>query len=420
MSVGTGELVRLLSGRLPRKPEALAALRDRRLRALVRSAYERVPYYRALFDDAGLGPRDVRSADDLRHLPVSTRDALRAAGEGARARGVDWSATRVVHTSGSSGKPWAVHRTRAEDRLRRAVEFRSMRHTGIRPTDVIALLGAVRNAPRRPLERCGLFRVIEVSPLLPVERQIERLREIRPSVFWVYPTALRALLAAAESLEAVIEPRMVVTSAEPLDEPLRRRAFDRRPIETRNFYGSAEIGRIGWECGEHRGLHVNVDCVILELLEDDDLPGAGRSVVATNLNSHAMPFLRYRLGDRCAWVEGGCPCGSPLPLIRPPVGREWDVLRLPSGRMVSPWGLNVFLRDLPGLLQFRFVQKRRDRLEVQLRFSRPPASATLESLRERIASHLGEPISIEIAPVDAIGEGTLKFRSFLSELERED
>jgi hypothetical protein len=88
--------------------------------------------------------------------------------------------------------------------------------------------------------------------------------------------------------------------------------------------------------------------------------------------------------------------------------------------MVSPWALNVFLRDLPGLLQFRFVQKRRDRLEVQLRFSRPPASATLESLRERIASHLGEPISIEIAPVDAIGEGALKFRSFLSELERED
>ena len=75
----------------------------------------------------------------------------------------------------------------AENRLRRAVEFRSMRWAGVRPRDVVASLGPLRDVPRSPLRQLGLYRTQQVSPLLPVDQQIQRLREIQPSVFWVYP-----------------------------------------------------------------------------------------------------------------------------------------------------------------------------------------------------------------------------------------
>jgi phenylacetate-CoA ligase len=415
VSTGAGELLRILAGRLPGGAE-LEAIRLRRLRALADHAYRNVPYYRARFDRAGLQPRDLRAVADLRHLPISTREELRAAGPEGVARGFDLAAGRSMRTSGSSGKPWTIFRTPAEDRLRRATEFRSMRWAGVRPSDVVASLGPLRDRTRRPLQRLGLYRTLQVSPLLPVEEQIRRLHEIRPSVFWVYPSALRALLQASGTLESVIEPRLMITSAEPLDDLLRRRSGADGRFATRNFYGSVEIGRIAWQCSASAGLHINADCVILELVDDTEVPGAGKSVVVTNLNSHAMPFLRYRLGDRCELVAEPCSCGAPLPLMKAPVGRDWDVIRLPSGRLLSPWGFNIFVRSLEGLLQFRFVQTSLDRIVVKLRFAAPPDPSLLAALRAEVERHVGEPMRIELELVDAFAEDALKFRSFLSEL----
>jgi phenylacetate-CoA ligase len=417
LSASTLELARLLAGRLPGGAE-LEAIRLRRLRRLVEYAWANVPYYRALWERAGFEPRDLRSVADLRRLPITTRDELRAAGPDGVGRGVDLAACRAARTSGSTGKPWTVYRTHGEHRLRRALEFRSMRCAGVEPRDVMASLGPLRDVPRSPLRWAGLYRTLQVSPLAAVGEQIRRLREIRPSVLWVYPSALRALLGDGGTLASVIEPRMVITSAEPLDDLLRRRAgADDGRFVTRNFYGSVEIGRIAWQCAVGDGLHVNADSVILELEDDRDVPGAGKSVVATNLLSHAMPFIRYRLGDLCEPLEGDCPCGAPLPRIKAPVGRDWDVIRLPSGRLLSPWGFNVYVRALDGLLQFRFVQTSLDRLRVLLRFSTPPAAGTLAAFREQLLRHVGEPMRIDLELVDAFEEGALKFRSFLSELQ---
>jgi phenylacetate-CoA ligase len=417
VSTGTLELARILSGRLPGGAE-LEAIRLRRLRALADYAYRNVPYYRTLFLGAGIEPRDLRSVADLRHLPVSTREQLRAAGRDSVARGIDLTAGVSARTSGSSGRPWTIYRTHAENRLRRANDLRSMRLAGVRPTDVVATLGPLRDRPVSLLRMLGLYRTEQVSPLLPVEQQIERLRAIRPSVFWVYPSALRALVEASGALEAVVEPRLLITSAEPFDDVLRHRVgADRGGYLIRNFYGSVEIGRIAWQCGAGTALHVNADCVILELEDDLDVAGAGKSVVATNLNAHTMPFIRYRLGDLCATVDRPCPCGVPLPLIEPPVGRDWDVIRLPSGRLLSPWGYNVHLRSVAGLLQFRVVQKRLDHVVVVMRFAAPPAPSVLAELRGRLEHHTGEGVGFELELVDAFEEsGRLKFRSFISEL----
>ena len=114
------------------------------------------------------------------------------------------------------------------------------------------------------------------------------------------------------------------------------------------------------------------------------------------------------------------PCGVPFPRIKPPVGRDWDVIRLPSGRLLSPWGFNIFVRSLEGLLQFRFVQKSLDRIVVKLRFAAPPDPAVLTTLRDQFARHVGEPITVELELVDAFEEGALKFRSFISELAVSD
>jgi phenylacetate-CoA ligase len=79
--------------------------------------------------------QDIRSVGDLRRLPVSSRERLRAAGRDRTSRLVDPATCKTMYSSGSTGQPWPVYRSRADDRLRRAVELRSMIAAGIRPRD---------------------------------------------------------------------------------------------------------------------------------------------------------------------------------------------------------------------------------------------------------------------------------------------
>jgi len=180
---------------------------------------------------------------------------------------------------------------------------------------------------------------------------------------------------------------------------------------------TVEVGRVAWECAAGEGLHINTDCSILELEDEGGVSGAGKSVVITNLNSRASPYIRFRLGDLCEFIERPCSCGSPLPLMKPPAGREWDVIRLPSGRLMAPWALNSILRKVENLLQFRLVQKRVDLLVLQLQFPAEPPAGLLDALSERLRQQIGEPLTLRIETVHQFIDEALKFRAFISEVD---
>ena len=82
-------------------PEELRELQERKLRRVVRHAYERVPFYRERFRHAGIHPEDIRTLEDLRCIPVTTKRDLQLAGpERTLAEGVDPSACTLLRKSG--------------------------------------------------------------------------------------------------------------------------------------------------------------------------------------------------------------------------------------------------------------------------------------------------------------------------------
>ena len=127
------ELQRLLRNRhLP--PAELRKLQEGKLRAVIGHAYENVPYYRTLFRSAGLRPQDVHTLEDLQRVPITSKEALRAAGvEGALARGVDPSTCEVNRSTGSTGKPFASYHSHQEATTEAMVGFRALHTAGVRP-----------------------------------------------------------------------------------------------------------------------------------------------------------------------------------------------------------------------------------------------------------------------------------------------
>lgn len=170
-----------------------------------------------------------------------------------------------------------------------------------------------------------------------------------------------------------------------------------------NRYASQEFGVLAQECPSGR-LHLNTASYVFELLSlENDMPAApgqvGR-VVVTDLFSHAIPLIRYDLGDLAIADPDPCPCGNPTPVLGELRGRLVEMILDTRGQLVSPFVLVNSLREVSGITQFRFCQSHADRYELTL-------VATLHFEEEKRVEHLlrqylGETASISINRVNHI------------------
>jgi phenylacetate-CoA ligase len=136
-----------------------------------------------------------------------------------------------------------------------------------------------------------------------------------------------------------------------------------------NRYASQEFGVLAQECPNGR-LHLNTASYVFELLalEDDTpaSPGQLGRVVVTDLFSHAMPLIRYDIGDLAILNPETCPCGNPTPRLGELQGRLVEMILDTRGQMVSPFVLVNNLREVSGITQFRFIQKTANEYELML------------------------------------------------------
>jgi phenylacetate-CoA ligase len=396
--------------------DELKSLRDRKLRVMIRHAFETVPYYRALFTSAGLSPKDVQSTDDLKKIPVTTKEDLTMAGlDNILTRGTEKGACSICRTSGSSGKPFSTYLGRRERMIRRLLGLRRLVDAGFRPLDRVCILcDPVQSSGRR-------FRTRYLSLALPAQQQIEFLQEMQPTILKGWPSCLRVLLHhAGYQLGHFIKPRIVVTSGEMCDEEFRRALAADLKTEVFDFYGAGEFGPIASECHAHQGLHVNADQLIVECLDDDQTNGTCGSgeIVMTSLYSFTMPFIRYRIGDRGSIQERPCPCGSSFPLLTALQGQRNYTVSLPDGRLLSIAALvNTALRPFPTLHKFRLIQESIGQFVLETAFLEQPTTEIISRIRGRICDFLGSGVELSIVVVDSIDEeGVRKFGNFVSRL----
>ncbi|MEJ2718767.1 MAG: hypothetical protein P8182_16840 [Deltaproteobacteria bacterium] len=400
--------------------DELAHLTDKKLTAVIRNAYEHVPYYRSLFRTAGVTPEDIRTVEDLSKIPVTTKEDLRAAGiENTTAQWIDLSECYEKLTSGSTGKPFSTYRTKSELATLRAVQMAASISMGFRPRDRLAQVGGAPRIRRRAHHRLGLYVRTAFSISLPADELAQRLKEYQPTVLLITPSGLRSFVHNLDyPLSRVIRPRMIILGGEVFDESLKNRVQADLGGEWFDSYGAFECGQIAWECPRHEGLHVNSDYVFIEYLPSGDTTGdAGvGTAVITNLFAFAQPFIRYKLGDLCVPLNKRCSCGRSLPLIDHPMGREDDMVKLPSGRLMTQNVFHYSLAKCTGVEQWRVIQESEEQFVVKLVMPEKPDGEMLEDLRAKCLQYLGEPVRVDIQLVDFMEDETEKFRTFISKV----
>lgn len=368
----------------------LEAMQARRLRAIVAHAHATVPLYRERLEAAGIAPADVRSLADLAHLPLLTRADLEPPEPERRlSSSFPREALRVSRTSGSTGRPITFHRDPYDHRLRKALFVRALHAAGFRLGQPMLLLSRKPGSPPP-----AWMRWHHAGRDDPPEQHLAAWRERRPRAVYGMGTPLRRL---AELLLDEPRPRhraaMVFSTGETLDRAGRRLLEQAFGGPVFDIYGSCETGTAAFECAEHAGLHVAEDAVLVELLP---VPGSEAArLVLTSLVSHAVPLIRYEIGDLAVpGPEAPCACGRTFRRLARIQGRIIDCLRRQDGSLVSPYAVETVLEQVRGVSRFQVVQHRPDAVEVRLQG--PSVAAVAEGARRALGSLLGPGLQVEV------------------------
>jgi phenylacetate-CoA ligase len=219
------------------------------------------------------------------------------------------------------------------------------------------------------------------------ERNIPLINAFRPGVIHSYGSYLEALFARLHATgEPFHRPAAVGFGGDGLSDQARRMIGEEFGIPAFSLYSSVEAPSIAFECGEHRGLHVNEDVYPLRVVDASGRglpPGEEGEVVVSNLVNRAMVLLNYNLGDLAALLPGPCPCGRVLPLMSFPSGRADDWLERASGERVHPSAVYPLFREEAAVLQFQVAQSGPSGFDVSLvtaaSFRRAEAEARLRA-----------------------------------------
>jgi phenylacetate-CoA ligase len=400
----------------------LERLQALKLQKLVRHAYTRVPYYRRLFDSVSIRPQDVRELRDLRHLPLTSKKEMNEMSLPEKmAAGIHPDRCRTCATSGTTGIPLKIYHTPADATVMSLGWARAFLSRGMRPWDKIgAFIGQKDVREKRSwYEYLGIWRKREISNWDSPEIWIKALREWKPPVLIGYEMSLTMLSEAVLKSKANgISPKMIFHSSTILEDS--RRHYIESALQTRiiDVYGSDEAGCIAWECGECSAYHVSSDMVIVEIVNNGEpvSPGEEGQIVITNLNSHAMPFIRYLQGDIGRFSVKEPLCKRGLPLMERVLGREDDFIFLKNGRKVSSQPFYHCIDPVPGIRRWKLRQEEIDKICVKVEPGAGFSEHTTETIANNIRRLVGGEAEVFVSAGAITVDPSVKFRAVRSEI----
>jgi phenylacetate-CoA ligase len=340
----------------------------------VRHAFDHVEHYRKAFEDRGVHPDDIRSLEDTRLLPFTSKADLRANYPFGMFAVPREQVSRVHASSGTTGKPTVVGYTSEDLRTWSSLMARSIRAAGGRPGDVLHVaygyglftggLGAHYGA-----EALGCT-VVPVSGGQ-TERQVQLITDFAPRVIMVTPSYFLSVLDEMERVG--IDPRETslevgIFGAEPWTQAMRAEIEERAGLHAVDIFGLSEVmgPGVAQECVESKdGLHIWEDHfypeVVNPLTDEPVAEGQVGELVFTSLTKQAMPVMRYRTRDLTRLLPGTSRPG--FRRMEKVTGRTDDMM-IVRGVNVFPTQIEEIILGVPGLSPyFQCVLSRPGRMD---------------------------------------------------------
>ena len=398
---------------LPR--EVLEALQLKRLKQVVQRVYHTVGFYRKSFDKAGVTPDDIKTLDDLRRFPFTTKQDLRDNYPFGMFAVPMSSIVRLHASSGTTGRSTVVGYTKRDIETWSELMARCFVAAGVTKNDII------HNAYGYGLFTGGLGAHYGAEKLgasvIPMsggntKRQIMILQDFGPTAICCTPSYALNLAEQGKAMGIdmrSLKLRVGVFGAEPWSDKMRQEIENVLGITALNIYGLSEImgPGVAMECIEGRnGMHIFEDHFLVETIHPDTgevlPPGESGELVFTTITKEAFPLIRFRTRDISRLLTEPCRCGRTLHRMDRVTGRSDDMLII-RGVNVFPSQIEAVLLAIEGVEpQYQLIVDRTgnlDTLEIQVEvgeqiFANADEVRVLQNMERRIVKDIKDYLGV--------------------------
>jgi len=373
-----------------------------KLSEILRYGYRYSRAIRSRFDAVGVKPERVKDLKDLEKLPITKKtDLVNAQKQTPPFGGFEIvpkkGIRRIYFSPGSVFEPgeWDYEDIRWAQALFAC---------GVRKGDVVLNTFNYHLTPLAfMLDESLRMLGASVVPVGPgnLSMQIQLMRQLDVTGFMGTPSLLMSLVEAAEGMSLDLKKdlslKVAFVGAEMFPESLRQKLEGKLGIFIRQVYGTVDVGCLGYECPEKKGMHIPED-VIVEIVDTETGKqleiGATGEIVATTFNK-VFPMIRFATGDLSYLIGNPCPCGRTSPRLGKILGRTDQVTKV-WGIFIHPWQVDEVMARFPWVGNYQIVVTRkeyRDEMTVYIELKEDVAEQM--DLRRRVEREMEEVLKVK-------------------------
>lgn len=334
-------------------PEELRKRNEQRFLEIFRKAYDKSPFYHKLYTEAGIKKEDIKCLDDIKKLPVITKDMIKSYADEVLT--VPRCKVIAANTSGTTGTPLRIYESWSSIWRSQAYTYCARKRNGF-------IYGQRLVSLRGHLDRQTCYLKVHISNTLylssyninhqTISQYYDQIVNFKPVAIEGYPSSLYTLALFMKEAELRVKIPVAFTSSETLLDYQRILIQDRLGAELYDNYGMTEQTIYLQEAYNHQGYYEMPGYSINEYLEDGE--------ICTSLINEAFPMIRYRSNDVMEMVE--TTEGNPQIVVKRVEGRKEDFLYCKDGSRIMR--LDFLFKDVKHVKMSQLIQNENGTLEV--------------------------------------------------------
>lgn len=386
-------------------PEQVTAWQNERLQALVKHVYEHTKYYRRIFDERGLTPKDIQTIDDLKKLPIINKEIANANHDEIVPDNLSSFRYRNSRTGGTTGEPMQFFLDENTWGYTSAAKLHAWMTTSYQYGDKFVAMGSASLFAKKPsLLRRIYDKIRNEYPLNTVnltdelcEKYIAFIKKNKIRFIYGYAASIYIFTSyVAKHHIDLKQIEAVFTTSENLTDAYRElieRTYDCRVMDC---YGANDAGMTAYEVSLH-SYHVgyNALCEIINPIEENT-----GSLLTTNLVNYTFPLLRYQFGDEVELLPSVDESEYNGQVIRRVLGRTSDVMRLENGHNMTATGFSMIMQEFD-IVAFYFNKTGVNEVTLTVQPIEDKYTKEQEAeIRKTIQRYIGDDAALNIVYVD--------------------
>lgn len=378
-------------------PEEIREIQQQRLVKLLLHAWKNTDYYKEVLSECNVVKDGKVNLDNFENIPFLTKEIIRSEFHRLKAKDHPSYSNR---TGSSTGEPVEYLQDNTYWDINVATK---LYHFAMHGKEIGALEMKIWGSDRDIVnDTTGMItklktffynreiRTCESLSENGIRSIVDDINQLKPKTIWGYTDGIYTIASYIQKHNlnvyppvalfgggGTLFPHMVQTIEDAFHAPMI------------NMYGSREMGDIACQCLEKTGLHISSHSHYLEIVNKGGIPVLDEDgdIIVTSLHNYAMPFLRYRIGDRGRLTAKKCPCGRGFPLLETVLGRGMESLITKDGRIISPIFLITKLGAVLNIDQIKKYQLiQNDYSKITLKII--PRSEVTPGHQQEITTHL--------------------------------